>query len=111
MHNIDENNGRRIAGDLIESYMAVSDAMVRLAALSTSMIEAEKDMRLAPADAHKALESVVDGFRAQFDIRARLIQAQRHMAVIKGQSDQAETNFGCLGDGPVLGQAKLRQVA
>jgi len=111
MYQLDKATGSKIAGDIRAAHDAVDTALLRITQLSSTMLQAGDGMRLPPAEGQKALEAVVGSFSTQVDVRGQLIAAHRQMAAIKLRTDQAETDFGCLGDGPVLGRANLTVAA
>ena len=108
MYQVEHNTGMRIAADIREAHAAVDIALLRITELSRTMLQAGSDIQLAPAEGQKALEAMVGSFSTQVDVRGQLIAAHRQLSVIKLRTDQAETDFGCLGEGPLLGRAHLK---
>jgi hypothetical protein len=104
-------SSQKVSDDIIQTHIAIDDALIQLSNLTKSMVEASRNANMKASDNQKALEAVSDGITGLMSSRKGFALAHKHMIHIKGQSDLVTTDFGCLGHGPIRGKSPLRVVA
>ena len=111
MIELDYKSALKISNEIIQTHLALDEAMMQLSGLTQSVVQASRNAQLKAGDNQKALEAISDGINGLMTSRKSFVSAHKHMIAIKGVSNQCETDFGCLGDGPVRGKTPLRIAA
>jgi hypothetical protein len=111
MTNLDYKAALKVSDDIIEAHEALDDALLKLTALTQSMVQASRSAQMPAGDSQKALEAVSDGISGLMASRRGFVSAHKHMIIVKGLSNQCETDFGCLSDGPLKRSAHLHIAA
>lgn len=111
MIDLDYRRAQNVSDDILATHTALDEALLKLSALTKSMVDASRDAGMPAAKNQKALEAVSEGIISLMASRRGFVSAHKHMIVIRGESTQQETDFGCLGNGPLKGKSPLRAVA
>jgi hypothetical protein len=111
MIELEYNTALKVSDEIIQTHVALDEALMQLSSLTQSMVQASRNAQLKAGDNQKALEAVSDGISGLMTSRKGFVSAHKHMIAIKGLSNQRETDFGCLGNGPVRGKSPLRIAA
>ncbi len=111
MIELEYNTAQKVSDGILQTHIALDEALLHMSALTQSMVEASRRAQLPACKSQKALEAVSDSISGLMASRRGFISAHKHMSTIKGLSNQCETDFGCLGSGPARGQAPLRIAA
>ncbi len=101
----------KVSDDILKTHAALDEALLQLSVLTQSMVEASRSAQIPAAESQKALEAVSDGITGLMASRRGFVSAHKHMIIIKGLSNQCETDFGCLNSGPARGSSPLRIAA
>jgi hypothetical protein len=111
MINLDYQNAQNVSDNIIATHIAIDEALLKLSDLTQSMVIACRDSAMPASQSQKALEAVNEGFTSLMASRRGFVSAHKHMIMVRGISTQKETDFGCLGGGPIAGNTPLRVVA
>ena len=111
MTELDYHEAQNVSDNIIATHAALDEALLKLSQLTGSMVQASRTSQMPAADSQKALEAVSEGISSLMTSRRGFVSAHKHMIVIRGKSNHQETDFGCLGEGPLKGNTPLRVVA
>jgi len=111
MTELDYQDAQNVSDNIVATHEALDEALLKLSTLTGSMVLAGRTAQMPAAENQKAFEAVSEGISSLMDSRRGFVSAHKHMVVIRGRSNQQETDFGCLGRGPNRGSSPLRVVA
>ena len=111
MTELDFHDAQKVSDNIIATHIAIDEALLKLTDLTGSMVQASRTAGMPAAHSQKALEAVSEGLVNLMASRRGFVSAHRHMVFIRDKSNQQETDFGCLRDGPLKGRAPLKVVA
>lgn len=87
--------GQVVADELRVAFASLDTSVHDGARLMTTFIEAMKDSDLPPARSQRALRALTASLHKSVESRADMIDAQRVMVAIKGDSNLDVYDFGC----------------
>ncbi|NJM50853.1 MAG: hypothetical protein HC843_08200 [Sphingomonadales bacterium] len=112
MTKLDYHDAQNVSNNIIATHEALDEALLKLSALTESMVFASRNAGMPAADSQKALEAVTDGISGLIASRRGFVSAHKHMIIVRNQSNQQVTDFGCLGSGgPLKAKSPLRVAA
>lgn len=95
MNKMSMAGGLTVAGDLRIALGGLNASIVDIARLSVSTAETVQSSEIPVKDSQRALRGVIKVATLMLDAREEAIKTLDCMLVIKGKSNQAETDFGC----------------
>jgi len=108
---LSDAGGRAVAADITCMFKSVDTALFDVARLAATIMEANAASSVLPARLQGALDSTAASFSKLVESRKDMVQMHRKLAVIKGESQQRETDWGCLGDDRPSGVLKTVEIA
>lgn len=106
----DVRSAQQLAADIRSAHGAIDAALADLAALTCSVINTCRSSDAAPAETQAAIEKITAGLVKMVDARDGFVRAHREIAIAQNKSNLKETNFGCVGSGPLTAPAGLHVV-
>ncbi len=109
---ISKVGGQTVSNDIETMFRSVDTALLDTLRLSGSVMETNAVSTIPPARLQGALDSMAAGFTKMVESRKDMIQMQRKLIALKGESNLREVGFGCykvLTDG-IFGSAEDRKV-
>lgn len=88
--------GQVVADELRDAFTSIDMSVHDRARLMSTFIEAVKGSDLPPSRSQRALRSLASSLSKCVESRADMIDAQRVMIAIKGESNLDVYDFGCL---------------
>ncbi len=110
MANYDFRTAQKLAVDIRSAHGAIDAALADLAALTCSVIDTCRSSDAPPSETQAAIEKITSGLVKMVDARNGFVSAHREIAIAHSKSNLNETNFGCVGSGPLTTPAGLRVV-
>jgi len=92
---VSEASGRVVAADIETAFNSVDLAILDVARLTTTVMEAKSDTVIAPARFQGVVDSMSASLAKIVEGRKAMVSAHRRLSSFKGQSNLAEVNFGC----------------
>jgi hypothetical protein len=108
---LSEAGGRAVAAEISTMFKSVDTALFDAARLAATIMETNAVSVVPPAHLQSALDSAAAGFSKLVEGRKDMVQMHRKLAVIKGESQHRETDWGCLGDDAPSGVLKSAEMA
>lgn len=103
--------GHTVAADVRKVFDGIDDAVLDVARLTISIIEAKKGSNLSAVKGQRLLESMSAGMAKVLEGRKDMVSAHRTLVAIKGESNLDVVDYGCLGDGPITGEQQVAVTA
>lgn len=110
MLKIARSGAEQLASDIRNAHHSIDDAVANMATLATSVLNISRDNAVPPAKSQPIIEEVAAGLSRMVDARKGFVEAHRNIAIAQRDSDLAETDFGCVGDGPLTRPSGLHVV-
>ena len=113
MIDLNYHQASEVSNNILTTHEALDEALLKLSALTQSMVHASRGAGMSAGKNQKALEAVSDGLSGLMASRRSFVAAHKHMIVIRNNSNQQVTDFGCnLNEkSPKGSAAALRAVA
>lgn len=113
MIDLNYHQASKVSKDILATHEALDEALLKLTALTQSMVHASRGAGISAGKNQKALEAVSEGLSGLMASRRGFVSAHKHMIVIRNQSNHQVTDFGCnLNEkSPKGSAAALRAVA
>jgi hypothetical protein len=100
----------QLADDIRNAHNAIDDAVANTATLVNSVLDVARSSQVPPATSQPIIENAVAGLNRIVEGRKGFVAAHAGIAQAQRDSDLAETDFGCLGEGPLTRPSGLRVV-
>lgn len=110
MLKIKTSDAEQLASDIRNAHKAIDDAVSHTATLVNSVLDVARSSQVPPAKSQPIIEDAVAGLKRIVEGRKGFVAAHAGIAQAQRDSDLAETDFGCLGDGPLTRPSGLRVV-
>lgn len=114
MIDLNYHQASEVSNNILATHEALDDALLKLSALTQSMVHASRGAGMSAGKSQKALEAISEGLSGLMVSRRGFVAAHKHMIIIRNQSNHQVTDFGCNANGtsPSRGSAAgLRAVA
>ena len=100
MLQFDRNKAAALARETQHSFMSFDAAYLQALQLATSVLEAKNGSNLPESDGQRLMQTVHDSAGKLLAGRAGMVEATALLRRFQARSNQAETDFGCPGNGP-----------
>ena len=100
MLQFDRNKAAAVARETQHSFMSFDAAYLQALQLATLVLEAKNGSNLPEGDGQRLMQTVHDSAGKLLAGRAVMVEATALLRRFQSASNQAETDFGCPGNGP-----------